>query len=148
MKKKSENNEKLIYKSPFLRAVVFIFFVFIPFQLFLVYFIEQLSNRIYSTKKKERIISIPTQQVSVPSPPKPEKKPAPVKQEAVPIQKDDLQLISGIGPKTREAMNEQGILSFKQIAEMELNELNQLLEDAGLRIKASQSWIDQAKQLQ
>ena len=147
MKKKKNNNEKLIYKSPFLRAVVFIFFVFIPFQLFLVYFIEQLSSRIYPSRKKEKIIKIPTQKVSIPSPPKPDKKPAPIKKKAVATQKDDLQLISGIGPKTREAMNEQGILSFKQIAEMNLDELNQMLEDAGLRIKASQSWIDQAKQL-
>ena len=148
MKKKSKNKEKLIYKSPFLRAVVFIFFVFIPFQLFLIYFIEQLSNRIYPAKKKDKIIKIPTQQVSISSPPKPVKKPVPVKQKTPSSQKDDLQLISGIGPKTREAMNEQGILSFGQIAAMNLAELNQLLEDAGLRIKASQSWIDQAKQLQ
>ena len=148
MKKKSENNEKLMYKSPFLRAVVFIFFVFIPFQLFLIYFIEQLANRMTPAKKKDKIIKIDTQQISIPLQPKPEMKFAPVKEKTSSTQEDDLQLISGIGPKTRKAMNEQGILSFKQIAEMDINVLNQLLEDAGLRIKASQSWIDQAKQLQ
>jgi predicted flap endonuclease-1-like 5' DNA nuclease len=149
MKKKTKNNEDMIYKSPFLRAIVFIFFVFIPFQLFLVYFIQLLNERIHSTQKKEKIIKIPTQTVTVTTPPKPAK---PIKKAAAPkkaaaTSQDDLQLISGIGPKTREAMNEQGISSYAQIASMSLEGLNQVLESAGLRIKASQSWIDQANQL-
>lgn len=147
MKKKMKDNKKMIYKSPFLRAIVFLFFVFVPFQLFLVYFIQQLNGKIHPRQKKEKIIKIPTQTVSVTTPIKPIKKAAAPKKKPASASNDDLQLISGIGPKTREALNEHGISSYAQIADMSLDELNQMMEDAGLRIKASQSWIAQANQL-
>ena len=150
---KNKSDGKTIYKSPFLRFIVFLFFVFVPFLLFLIYFIEQLSRKMNPLPKKETIIPYHPQTISISLQPEPEKVPEPVKKPSPakksPAKKanDDLQLISGIGPKTREALVEQGITSFSQIADMNLEELNKLLESAGLRIKASQSWIDQAKQL-
>jgi predicted flap endonuclease-1-like 5' DNA nuclease len=150
---KNKSKEKSIYKSPFLRFIVFLFFVFVPFQLFLMYFIEQFSKKMNPSSKKDKIVHIRPQTITIPFESEPGKKPVPTKKSAPAKKtsaqkpKDDLQLISGIGPKTREAMVDYGISSFSQIAAMNLEELNHLLENAGLRIKASQSWIDQARQL-
>ncbi|MBI9048354.1 MAG: hypothetical protein JEZ00_02960 [Anaerolineaceae bacterium] len=140
MKSKSDNTDGTIYKSPILRFIVFLFFVFIPFQIFLIYFIQQISVRLHIQKQ----ITAPKKPTQTPQKKKIQSpRAAAVKKKS----QDDLQLISGIGPKTREAMNNHGITTYTQIADLKLDQLNQLLEEAGIRIKATQSWIDQAKQL-
>lgn len=46
-------------------------------------------------------------------------------------EKDDLTLIEGIGPKTKEILNENGIEKFSQLAEKSLEELRIILATAG-----------------
>lgn len=46
-----------------------------------------------------------------------------------PVQKDDLVIIEGIGPKIAKAFNKAGILTFRQLAETPVEKLRQILHD-------------------
>jgi small subunit ribosomal protein S1 len=61
--------------------------------------------------------------------------------------KDDLKKIEGIGPKIAEHLNNAGILSYQQLADSKLEQLQQILEDAGprYRIHDPSTWAEQAQ---
>jgi predicted flap endonuclease-1-like 5' DNA nuclease len=61
---------------------------------------------------------------------------------------DDLTQITGIGPKTAEALNAMGIQSFQALAESSPDELlEQLHHIRGISAEKVQMWIKQAAQL-
>ncbi len=65
------------------------------------------------------------------------------------ITKDDLRQIEGIGPKIQILLNQAGILTFTQLAETSITDLNTILEAAGPRYKMHdpKTWRVQAKRL-
>lgn len=70
-----------------------------------------------------------------------------VKSEAlqtVTVEKDDLTVIEGIGPKIADVLRQAGILSFRQLSQEDPAHLRQILEDAGLRLSDPTTWPRQA----
>ncbi len=63
---------------------------------------------------------------------------------AVPVQKDDLALIEGIGPKIAEALNKTGVYTFKQLSETPVETLHHVLDEAKFPGDPS-TWAEQAK---
>lgn len=63
-----------------------------------------------------------------------------------PGEPDDLTEISGIGPKISSILIEAGITSFTQLADVDESTLNQIMQEAGLRLGNPSSWIAQAKE--
>jgi len=62
---------------------------------------------------------------------------------------DDLTLISGIGPKFAEMLNQYGVSSFLQLAELsdaQVFEIQKLLGDFSDRI-INEKWVEQAREL-
>ena len=62
---------------------------------------------------------------------------------------DDLKLISGVGPKLEEVLHANGVLTFKQIADLDdagVDALDALLGDFQGRI-ARDGWVQQAAEL-
>lgn len=59
---------------------------------------------------------------------------------------DDLKKIEGIGPKVSQILNENGILTFAQLAQTEVSRLREILQEAGprFRIMEPDSWPEQA----
>lgn len=72
----------------------------------------------------------------------PEKEPEPIA-----IEPDDLKKIEGIGPKIEELLNQAGIRTFGELTETDVDQLKQILADAGARYKLADptSWPEQAK---
>ncbi|NSW53317.1 MAG: DUF4013 domain-containing protein [Anaerolineae bacterium] len=62
---------------------------------------------------------------------------------------DDLKKINGIGPKTAAALNRAGVITYRQLAELPLERLKQILVDAELDVLLSScdTWSSQAKEL-
>jgi predicted flap endonuclease-1-like 5' DNA nuclease len=65
---------------------------------------------------------------------------------STPIESDELRKIEGIGPKIAEILNEHGILTFEQLAEIEVGRLEEILEEAGPRFRMAvpETWPEQA----
>lgn len=61
------------------------------------------------------------------------------------IEPDDLKKIEGIGPKISMLLAEKGILTFAQLSEQTLAQLQAVLDEAGIRIANPTTWADQAK---
>jgi DNA-binding protein HU-beta len=61
-----------------------------------------------------------------------------------PAKKDDLALIEGIGPKIAEALNKDGILTFKQLSTTPVEKLHHLLAEAKYAADPT-TWPQQAK---
>ena len=63
------------------------------------------------------------------------------------IEKDDLKIIQGIGPKIESLINEAGITTFDRLATTDVKELKEILENAGPRFKALNptTWKEQAE---
>lgn len=57
---------------------------------------------------------------------------------------DNLRLIEGIGPKISSVLADAGIVSFAQLAATGVEELRQILTDAGVRIAYPGTWPEQA----
>ena len=57
---------------------------------------------------------------------------------------DNLRLIAGIGPKISTVLVDAGIVTFAQLAATEVEELRQILTDAGVRIAYPDTWPEQA----
>lgn len=72
--------------------------------------------------------------------------PEPVEEAAPPVQPDDLKKIEGIGPKVAQVLNEDGILTFAQLAQADVSRLRAILQEAGPRFKMMEpdSWPEQA----
>ena len=60
------------------------------------------------------------------------------------VEKDDLALIEGIGPKIAEAFNKAGIVNFKQLSTTPVERLRHLLAQAGYAADP-ESWPEQAR---
>lgn len=63
----------------------------------------------------------------------------------VSVEADDLTLIEGIGPKVAEVLGEAGILTFAQLAEAKADDVQKILNEAGLNMMDATSWPAQAK---
>ena len=61
-------------------------------------------------------------------------------------QVDDLSIISGIGPKLHEALNDCGIYNFNQLIASDIDELMQQLKEKGARFSTAnaKTWAQQA----
>ena len=64
---------------------------------------------------------------------------------AEPIQPDDLKKIEGIGPKISMLLGEKGIHTFAQLADQTPEQLQAVLDEAGIRIADPTTWAEQAK---
>ena len=62
---------------------------------------------------------------------------------------DDLTEVTGIGPSTMRKLNDAGIRSLRDLADMSASKLNDVLEEANIRMLRyePQDWIDGAKEL-
>ena len=72
--------------------------------------------------------------------PEPELEPEPES-----VESDDLKKIEGIGPKVASILNENGILTFVQLAEADVDKLNEMLDAASLQMMDPATWPEQAK---
>ena len=140
-----------LYRSFIFRFFFFIFCIFIPFEIFLIYFIEHL--RIYFGYTKTPQPEKPSEVHTVKNDFEIQKETVhiPEKTPVLPVQKekiaDDLQAITGIGKKTAEILKNAGISTFSVLAASSVEQLNDILSQAGSRVKANDNWINQAKSL-
>ena len=58
---------------------------------------------------------------------------------------DDLRRIDGIGPKISEVLRAAGIVSYAQLASTDVDQLNQILDEAGIRLADPGTWPEQAQ---
>jgi predicted flap endonuclease-1-like 5' DNA nuclease len=58
---------------------------------------------------------------------------------------DDLKRIEGIGPKISSILQAAGITTFAQLAESDVNHLEQILEEANIRLADPSTWSEQAR---
>ena len=66
----------------------------------------------------------------------------------VEVAADDVSLIGGVGPKIKENLAKEGIISLKQIAEMTDEAIFALDEKLGLKGRTKrEEWVEQAKEL-
>lgn len=65
---------------------------------------------------------------------------------AAPITPDDLKVVEGIGPKIEELLNNEGILTFAQLAATPSSRIKQILDAAGPRFQIHDptTWPDQS----
>ena len=63
----------------------------------------------------------------------------------VSIEADDLTLIEGIGPKAAKVLSEAGITTFSQLAQANADDIQKILNAAGLKMMDATSWPAQAK---
>lgn len=61
---------------------------------------------------------------------------------------DDLEVISGIGPKISTILQAAGIHTFAQLAQMDATQLWPILDQAGIRLAKPETWVEQAQALQ
>ena len=64
---------------------------------------------------------------------------------SISVEADDLTLIEGIGPKVAKVLGEAGILTFAQLAQANANDIQNILNEAGLKMMDATSWPAQAK---
>lgn len=57
---------------------------------------------------------------------------------------DDLTKIEGIGPKIASVFNAAGIATFSQLAGFDVEKLQQILDDAEIRLGDPSTWAEQA----
>ena len=58
---------------------------------------------------------------------------------------DDLTVIEGIGPKIAAAFQAAGILTYQDLADVDVDKLKTVLEEANLRLAAPSTWPKQAQ---
>jgi len=58
---------------------------------------------------------------------------------------DDLAKIEGIGPKVAKALNDAGITTFEALSNTSVEDIQKVLQDAGLRMMDATTWPEQAK---
>ncbi len=73
-----------------------------------------------------------------------EEKPEPAPEPEVPATPDSLTKIEGIGPKISSVFHAAGITTFAKMAESEVDALQQILDDAGIRLGNPETWPEQA----
>ena len=105
-------------------------------------------------RKDVKAVAIPDPAAAKPtkvSSAKPAAKPAGNKPKAasVPVQREDLTVISGIGPKVALALKTGGIANYALLAGSSENELRVMLESAGIKLLRNvETWAAQAKALE
>lgn len=69
------------------------------------------------------------------------------KQQEAPVaaDRDDLKVVEGIGEKTEVLLNEHGIMRLAQLAEADVENLRQILADAGFNLAVPDTWPEQAR---
>lgn len=65
----------------------------------------------------------------------------------IPPRRDDLEIIDGIGPTYAKRLNEAGIISFEQLAELTPAQIRDIIKPASWQKIEAESWIAQAKPL-
>lgn len=65
--------------------------------------------------------------------------------EEEPHEPDDLTKIEGIGPKIASVFNASGISTFSQLAGFDVEKLQQILDEADVRLGDPSTWAEQAK---
>ncbi|HXV43700.1 MAG TPA: DUF4332 domain-containing protein [Anaerolineae bacterium] len=73
------------------------------------------------------------------------KRAAPKAKSKLPTAPEDLTRIEGIGPKINKVLQDAGITTFAQLAETEVSQLEQILEEANLRLAKADTWPEQAR---
>jgi large subunit ribosomal protein L17 len=63
----------------------------------------------------------------------------------VPAAPDDLIIIEGIGPKIAGVLQDAGILTFRQLAALQPEQIKELLDRGGVRLADPRSWPEQAR---
>ena len=58
---------------------------------------------------------------------------------------DDLRRIEGIGPKISSILQATGITTFAKLADVDVEALDKILDEAGIRIANPSTWPEQAK---
>jgi len=58
---------------------------------------------------------------------------------------DDLTSLEGIGPKVSKVLNAAGIHSFMDLAKAKVEDVQKVLDGAGLQMMNPKGWIEQAK---
>ena len=89
---------------------------------------------------KQQIASLEAEKQSQP-------KPRAKKSTSAKLKKDDLKLISGIGPVIAKKLNEAGITTFEQMAKLKPNQLEDILGEMVKRLSDEAALIAQAKEL-
>ncbi len=66
---------------------------------------------------------------------------------AAAVEPDDLRKIEGIGPKIERILQDHGIRTFAQLAQVEMDRLREILQQAGPRFRIADptSWPEQAR---
>jgi predicted flap endonuclease-1-like 5' DNA nuclease len=62
----------------------------------------------------------------------------------MPVPPDNLRRIEGVGPKISGVLQEAGITTFKQLAAADVDQLRQILREAGVRTANPATWPEQA----
>ena len=57
---------------------------------------------------------------------------------------DDLTIIEGIGPKISTVLMDAGIITYAQLADMDITTIKEILTEAGVRIAIPDTWPEQA----
>jgi large subunit ribosomal protein L21 len=60
------------------------------------------------------------------------------------VEADNLVKIEGIGPKVAKTLNNAGILTFEDLANAKVEDIQKMLTDAGLRMMDATTWPEQA----
>lgn len=58
---------------------------------------------------------------------------------------EDLTIIEGIGPRIAGILNESGVMTFSQLAEMTPGQLSRLLDEKDIRMAQTETWPEQAR---
>ena len=61
------------------------------------------------------------------------------------VEADNLAKIEGIGPKVAKTLNNAGILTFEDLANAKVEDIQKILTDAGLRMMDATTWPEQAR---
>jgi predicted flap endonuclease-1-like 5' DNA nuclease len=80
------------------------------------------------------------------SPSEPQLEPAPPTSESPP-EPDNLTKISGIGPKIQQALNEEGIYTYQQLAATSIEDLQALMKRRKWHMSTYTTWPEQAQEL-
>ena len=61
------------------------------------------------------------------------------------VSADDLTKIEGIGPKVAKVLNDAGIRTFEGLAQANPEDVQRVLDEAGLQMMSPEGWIEQAR---
>jgi len=106
---------------------------------------------VWMMKRRRRMTLVPVadsgpgyQPVSMPEPVLPEAEVPPEPEPTAEVVPDDLTRIEGIGPKISGVLQAAGITTFGQLADTEVDQLQQVLRDANVRLAHPGTWPEQA----